>query len=64
MSRSWSILRTEFKAWHKEPITALIGFSPPIFILLASGLLFGGKLSFKVGFINHDNGTIESIPVW
>jgi hypothetical protein len=56
MKRFWILLRTELKAWQREPITALGGFIPPIFILLAFGLLFGGRLTFKIGFINQDNG--------
>ncbi len=56
MNRFWILLRTEFKAWRQEPITALGGFIPPVFILLAFGLLFGGRLSFKIGFINNDSG--------
>jgi hypothetical protein len=56
MKRFWIILRTEFKAWQHEPITAMGGFIPPVFILLAFGLLFGGRLTFKIGFINQDDG--------
>ncbi len=56
MKRFWILLRTELKAWQREPITALGGFIPPIFILLAFGLLFGGRLTFKIGFINRDTG--------
>ena len=61
MNRFWILLRAEFKAWRKEPITALGGFIPPVFILIAFWLLFGGKLSFRVGFINHDKGQFGSI---
>jgi hypothetical protein len=61
MKRFWILLRTEFKAWRQEPITALGGFIPPVFILLAFSLLFGGRLSFKIGFINHDEGPYGAI---
>jgi len=57
MRRFWILLRTEFKAWQHEPITAMGGFIPPVFILLAFGLLFGGRLSFRIGFINQDAGS-------
>lgn len=56
MKRFWILIRTEFKAWLAEPITAMGGFIPPVFILLAFGLLFGGRLTFKIGFINQDAG--------
>jgi hypothetical protein len=56
MKRFWILLRTELIAWQREPITALGGFIPPIFILLAFGLLFGGRLTFKIGYINQDTG--------
>jgi ABC-2 type transport system permease protein len=32
------------------------GLIPPTFILLAFGLLFGGRLTFKVAIVNHDAG--------
>jgi hypothetical protein len=50
------LLTTEFKAWRHDPITALGGFIPTLFILIAFGLLFGGRLTFKIAYINHDNG--------
>ena len=56
MKRFWILLRTEFKAWRHEPVTAMGGFIPPVFILLAFALLFGGRLTFKIGFINLDTG--------
>ena len=56
MKRFWILLRTEFKAWRQEPVTAMGGFIPPITMLLAFGLLFGGRLTFKIGYINHDRG--------
>jgi len=61
MKRIWILLRIEFKAWQREPITALGGFIPPFFILLAFGLLFGGRLSFKIGFINQDAGPFGAL---
>jgi len=56
MKRFWILFVTELKAWRHDPITALGGFIPAIFILLAFGLLFGGRLTFKIAFINHDAG--------
>jgi hypothetical protein len=50
------LLSTEIKAWRHDPITALGGFIPPVFILLAFGLLFGGRLTFKIAVINKDRG--------
>lgn len=56
MKRFWILFITELKAWRHDPITALGGFIPAIFILLAFGLLFGGRLTFKIALINHDAG--------
>lgn len=61
MKRFWILLRTEFKAWRQEPVTAMGGFIPPITMLLAFGLLFGGRLAFKIGYINHDRGLYGSL---
>ena len=56
MKRFWILFITEVKAWRHDPISAAGGFIPTIFILLAFGLLFGGRLAFKLGVINHDKG--------
>ncbi len=56
MKRFWILILTEFKAWRHDPISAAGGFIPTTFILLAFGLLFGGRLAFKLGVINHDQG--------
>jgi hypothetical protein len=56
MKRFWILLTTEWKAWRHDPITALGGFIPPLFMLVAFGLLFGGRLTFKVAVLNHDSG--------
>lgn len=56
MKRFWILLATELKAWRHDPITALGGFIPPVFILIAFGLLFGGRLTFKIVYINKDTG--------
>ena len=56
MKRFWILFVTELKAWRHDPVTALGGFIPAIFILLAFGLLFGGRLAFKIALINHDTG--------
>ncbi|MEJ2207443.1 MAG: ABC transporter permease [Anaerolineae bacterium] len=56
MKRFWILLRTELLAWRHDPITVLGGFIPTLFILLAFGLLFGGRLTFKIAVVNHDEG--------
>ena len=57
MRRFWILIGTELKAWWHDPITALGGFIPPVFMLIAFGLMFGGRLSLKVGVLNHDEGS-------
>jgi ABC-type multidrug transport system permease subunit len=49
-------LRIEYLAWIKDPITILGGFIPTLVMLFAFGMLFGGVLSFKIAYINHDEG--------
>ena len=61
MKRFWILFSTELKAWRHDPVTALGGFIPAIFILLAFSLLFGGRLTFKIAFINHDAGPYGAI---
>ncbi|MBI9048005.1 MAG: ABC transporter permease [Anaerolineaceae bacterium] len=56
MKRFFMHLRIEFLAWSKDPITILGGFIPTLVMLFAFGMLFGGDLSFKIAFINHDSG--------
>jgi hypothetical protein len=56
MRRFWILFSTELKAWRHDPITALGGLIPPTFILLAFGLLFGGRLTFKIAMVSHDIG--------
>ncbi len=56
MKRFWILFITEVKVWRHDPISAAGGFIPTTFILLAFGLLFGGRLAFKLGLINHDQG--------
>jgi hypothetical protein len=56
MKRFWILLLTELRAWRRDPITALGGFIPPLFMLIAFGLLFGGRLTFKVAVLNNDAG--------
>jgi ABC-type multidrug transport system permease subunit len=61
MRRFWILLKTELKAWRHDPITALGGFIPPLFMLVAFGLLFGGRLTFKIAFLNHDQGLYGAV---
>jgi hypothetical protein len=56
MRRFWILLIAELKAWRHDPITALGGLVPPLFMLIAFGLLFGGRLTFKVAVQNFDTG--------
>ena len=56
MKRFWILFRTELKAWSRDPISAAGGFIPPLFILIAFGLLFGGRLTFKIAVLNRDTG--------
>ena len=56
MRRLWILFKTEFNVWRHDPITALGGVIPCLFILLAFALLFGGRLSFKIAVINNDQG--------
>ncbi len=61
MKRFRILLSTEFKAWRRDPITALGGFIPPTLILIAFGLLLGGRLNFKLAVINHDAGSYGEV---
>jgi hypothetical protein len=61
MKRFWILFFTELKAWRHDPITVLGGFIPTTFMLLAFGLLFGGRLSFKIAVLNYDQGTYGSV---
>ena len=61
MKRLWILLLMELKAWRSDPITALGGFIPPLFILVAFGLLFGGRLTFKVAVLNQDAGQYGAV---
>jgi ABC-type multidrug transport system permease subunit len=56
MKRFWILFTTELKAWRHDPISAMGGFVPTTFMLLAFGLLFGGRLAFQIGVINQDEG--------
>jgi ABC-type multidrug transport system permease subunit len=61
MKRFWVLLLTELKAWRGDPITAMGGFIPPLFMLIAFGLLFGGRLAFKVAVLNYDSGPYGAV---
>ena len=61
MKRFWILLRTELLAWRHDPITVLGGFIPTLFILLAFGLLFGGRLTFKIAVVNYDAGPYGAV---
>lgn len=61
MRRFLILLRTELLAWRHDPISALGGFVPTVFLLLALGLLFGGPLSFNIAVVNHDAGPYGAV---
>jgi hypothetical protein len=61
MKRFWILLRTELLAWRHDPITALGGFIPTLFVLIAFGLLFGGRLAFKIAVVNNDAGPYGAV---
>jgi hypothetical protein len=61
MKRFWILFVTELKAWRADPIATMGGLIPPTFMLIAFGLLFGGRLTFKVAVLNHDQGAHGSI---
>ena len=63
MRRLWILFKIEFSVWRKDPITALGGFIPCFFIMIAFALLFGGRLSFKIAVINHDQGVYGQVLV-
>ncbi len=56
MKRFWILLSTEIKALMRDPISVMGGFIAPGILLLAFGLLFGGRLTFKIAVLNHDAG--------
>ena len=56
MKRFWILLLTELKAWRRDPISVLGGFIAPTALLIAFGLLFGGRLTLKIAVLNHDTG--------
>jgi len=61
VKRFWIVFTTELKAWRRDPLTAAGGFIPPLVILLAFGLLFGGRLTFKIALLNNDDGPYGAI---
>ena len=56
MKRFWILFVTELNAWRSDPIAAMGGLIPPTFMLIAFGLLFGGRLTFKIAMLNYDQG--------
>jgi ABC-type multidrug transport system permease subunit len=56
MRRLWILFKTEFNVWRHDPITAMGGIIPCLFILIAFALLFGGRLSFPIAVVNNDQG--------
>jgi ABC-2 type transport system permease protein len=63
MRRLWILFKTEFNVWKHDPITALGGVIPCLFILIAFALLFGGRLSFKIAVLNYDQGDYGKVLV-
>ena len=56
MRRLWIILRTEIKAWRRDPITTMGGILPPLLMLIAFSLMFGERPTFKIAVIDDDTG--------
>ncbi len=56
MVRLWILFRTELMTWLRDPISALGGVIPSAVMLVAFGLLFGGRLTFKIAVVNRDTG--------
>lgn len=61
MRRFWIILLTEIKAWRQDPVTAMGGLIPPLFIMIGFSLMFGGNPSFRIALLNHDRGSYGNI---
>lgn len=61
MKRFWILLSTEIKALMRDPISVLGGFIAPGILMVAFGLLFGGRLTFKIAVLNHDAGPWGSV---
>jgi len=61
MKRFWILFRTELLAWRRDPISAAGGLIPALFLLIALGLLFGGRLTFKIAVVNHDAGPYGAV---
>jgi hypothetical protein len=61
MKRFWILFSTEFKVWRHDPTTAMSGLIPPLLLLTAFGLLFGGRLSFDIAVINRDTGEASKL---
>jgi len=63
MKRLWILFKTEFNVWKHDPITAMGGIIPCLFILIAFALLFGGRLSFEIAVLNHDQGEYGQVLI-
>jgi ABC-2 type transport system permease protein len=63
IQRFWVLFKTELNAWRHDPITTAGGIIPPTLIFIAFALLFGGKLLFPIGVINHDTGPYGTVLV-
>lgn len=63
MRRLWILIKTEFNVWRHDPISAMGGIIPCIFILIAFALLFGGRLSFPIAVINNDRGDFGNLLI-
>jgi ABC-2 type transport system permease protein len=61
MRRFWILFLTELKVWRHDPIPIMGGFIAPTVMLVAFGLLFGGRLSFPIAVLNYDAGPYGAI---
>lgn len=56
MRRFWILLWVQIKVWRHDPISIAGGFIAPLALLLAFGLLFGGRTSLVIAILNEDAG--------
>lgn len=63
MRRFFILFSVTFKAWLRDPIAQIGGILPPTIMLVAFGILFGGRLWFQIAIYNLDQGEYGSVLV-
>ena len=61
LHRFWILLSTNIKALLQDPVPIAGGFIAPLVIIICFGLLFGGRLGFRVAVVNLDEGPYGAI---